>query len=124
MWNRGQALITLLFYVLIVITISSAAVILIGINSRSETRLQQGDLAYYIAESGAENAFLQVLRDPLYTGEANLPIGEGTATTVVVQGNPTTITSTGTVSGFVRKVQVITTYTNGYYTITSWKEIQ
>ena len=58
----GQALITLLFYVLIVVTISSAAVILIIINSRSATSLQQGDIAYYIAESGAENAFLRLFQ--------------------------------------------------------------
>ena len=120
----GQSLITLLFFVLIMVTITSAAVILIVINSRSETRLQQGDLAYYVAESGVENAFLRVLRDPTYTGETNLPVGLGTATIVVTPGNPITILSTGTLGNYVRKVQVTATYTNGYYTITSWTEPQ
>ncbi len=122
--QRGQALITLLFYVLIIVTITTAAVMLLILNSRASTKIQEGTRAYIVAESGAENALLRVLRDPTYTGETNLPVGDGFATIVVTPGSPTTILSTGRVGNFVRKIQVTATFTSGYYTVTSWQEIQ
>lgn len=127
--QKGQALITLLFYVIIVVTISTAAVIMLIINTTSASKLQEGIVAYYVAESGAEEALLRVLRNPAYTGtgyngEPPLTVGDGTATITVVPGSPTTITSTGRVGNFVRIVQVTANYTGGYYTISSWEEIQ
>lgn len=119
----GQALITLIFYVIIIVTVTTAAVMLIAINSLSATKLQEGVLAYYVAEGGAENGFLRVLRDPNYLGETNLIIGDGSADIVVTPGNPKTIVATGKLGNFVRKMQITATYTNGVYTITSWKEI-
>lgn len=122
--KRGQALITLLFYILILVTVTTAAVLLMVINTLSATKVEQGLVAYYVAESGAENALLRALRDPTYTGESSLLIGSGSATIVVTPGSPTTIVSTGTVGNFVRKVQVVANYSGGSYTITSWQEIQ
>lgn len=120
----GQALITLLFYVLILVTVITASIMLLIINLSSAQKVQDGTRAYYIAEGGAENALLRVLRDPTYTGEVNLPVGDGFATTVVTPGNPTTIISTGRVNNFVRQIQVIADFTSGYYTISSWREVQ
>ncbi len=122
--NNGQALITLLFYVMIILIITTGAVMLIATNSLSATKLQEGVLAYSIAEGGAENAVLRVLRDPNYTGESNLIVGDGTADIVVTPGNPVTIISTGTLNRFKRKIQVNMTRTSGYYSIVSWREIE
>ncbi len=121
--TSGQALVSLLFYVMIILVVTSGAVMLIAINSLSATKLQEGVLAYGVAEGGAENAVLRVLRDPSYTGENDLPIGNGDADIVVTAGNPVSIVSTGKVGNFIRKIQVTMERTSGYYTITSWREI-
>jgi hypothetical protein len=122
--HPGQALVTLLIYILIIITISTAAVILLVTNTTAGTKLQEGTVAYYAAESGVENALLRVLRDPTYTGESNLQIGDATADIVVTPGSPTTIVSTGRAGTFIRKIRVVADYIDGYYTVSSWEEIQ
>lgn len=121
--TSGQALVSLLFYVMIILVVTSGAVMLIAINSLSATKLQEGVLAYGVAEGGAENAVLRVLRDPSYTGENDLSIGNGEADIVVTPGNPVSIISTGKVGNFIRKIQVTMERTSGYYTITNWQEI-
>lgn len=120
---KGQALITLLFYVIIILIITTAAVMLVATNALSATKLQEGTLAYAIAEGGAENAILRLLRDPSYTGENDLVIGDGTADIVVTPGNPVTLISTGNLGNFKRSIRVTLSLSAGYYTITSWQEI-
>jgi len=120
--QRGQALITLLFFVIIAVTITSAAVIILAVNSLSLTRLQGGSLYYYAAESGLENAILRAIRDPLYTSET-LTIDDATVTITVSGGNPKTITSVSSNSNFKRTIQVKMDYNSGYYTISGWKEV-
>jgi hypothetical protein len=124
---RGQALITLLFFMIIGLTVTSAAVVLMYVNAVSGSKQQDGETAYQAALSGAENAKLRVLRNPSYTGESNLQIGSGSAT-IVVSGtgtspDPYIITSTGTKGNFVRKVQVQATYVNNFFSILSEKEM-
>ncbi|EKD65052.1 MAG: hypothetical protein ACD_50C00205G0002 [uncultured bacterium] len=127
--QRGQALVTLLFFMIIAITVTSAAVVIIFNNSVSAQKLEEGTLTYYIAQSGAENAILRLLRNPNYCGET-LPIDTGTAAITVVDGaggcngiSPITVTSTGTSGDFQRKIQVVATYVSNVLTVTSWKEI-
>ena len=119
--QKGQALVTLLFFMVIGITITSAAVVVIVTNALSATRFEQGTDAYDIAESGAENALLRLLRNPFYTGET-LPIGNGTATITVANN---TIISSGSAAfnNEIRTIQVNTVYNNGILTVTSWKEM-
>lgn len=121
--SKGQALISLIFYILIILTVTSAAVILTGINSLSTSKNEQGLLSYYLAESGAENAVLRLLRDPGYTGETNLPIGDGFVNIIVTPGNPVSIVSVGQLGKNIRKVQVRLERITGTYTIRSWQEI-
>lgn len=120
--ERGQALITLLFFVLISLTITSGAIIIIIINSISASKSQEGTLAYYVAESGVENALLRLLRDPNYAGET-LTIGTGTAVIAVTGANPKTVVVVGLNGNFKRTVQAEMNYNNGYYTFSNWKEI-
>ena len=121
-FQKGQALITLLFFVLVSLTITSAAIIIIIINSISVTKSQEGTLAYYAAESGVENALLRLLRDPNYTGET-LTIGTGTAIITVTGTNPKTVVAVSQNGNFKRTVQAQMTYNNGHYTFSNWKEI-
>ena len=119
--NKGNALITLLFFALITIIVTSAAIVMLMINSGAVTTVQQGNDAYSIAESGVENALLRLLRNPSYTGEV-LTIGTGTATITVTGGTTKTIISKGRIGNFERSIQVVATYINNVLTVTSWDE--
>ena len=91
--QKGQALITLLVFTIVAITITSAAVIIIFTNSIGTSKLEQGTNAYYVAESGAENALLRLLRDPNYSGEI-LPVDDASVEISVANtGSTYTITS-------------------------------
>jgi len=127
--QAGQTLVTLLVFTIVAITITSAAVVIILTNSIGTSKFEQGTNAYYVAESGAENGLLRLLRDPTYCGET-LPVDSGTATIGVIDGgggcngtSPITITSTGNMGNFSRKVRVIATFVNNILTVTSWKEV-
>jgi len=124
--ERGQALITLLFFTIIGITITSAAVVMILVNSLSGTKQQQGEIAYDIAQSGAENGLLRLIRNPTYTGET-LNVGSGTAIITVTgngsSGNPYVILSKGTTGIFMREEEITATYQNNLLTVTSRGEV-
>ncbi len=121
--NTGQTLMTLLFFVTIAITVTTAAIIAMYSNAQSATKVQQGAIAYYVAEGGIENALIRLLRDPTYTGET-LPVGTGTAViTVTGSSSSYTITSKGTVGNFLRTIQVTAGYnSSNILTISSWQE--
>lgn len=122
---KGQALITLLFISVIGITIATGAVMMVVINAQSGLSNQQGSIAYEIAESGAENALLRILRDPAYAGETNLTIGSGTVDIQVSSNSGVFIaTSSGKIGNYVRKVQLTSHFTPDYVlVIDSKKEI-
>src|SRR3989344_794613 len=78
-----------------------------------------------VAEAGADNAILRILRDPNSTyGGETFTIGNGSATISVNYALPTvTINSIGTVGSFVRNIEVIGNYSNNKFSITSFKEV-
>src|SRR5690348_10136814 len=78
--NAGQALVTLLFFMVMGVTITSAAVVILLANISASSKVEQGTTAYYIAESGAEEGMLQVLRNPLYAGSETISVDGGMAT--------------------------------------------
>jgi hypothetical protein len=122
--SSGQALVTLLFFTIIGMTIITSAAVFVYENSQSASVTEQGTYAYYIAESGIEEALLRLLRDPGYSGTSNgqpFSVGEGSVTIDVISG---TITATGIYQSVVRKIQAQTVYNNYIFTISSWKEIQ
>lgn len=122
--SSGQALIMLLFFFVVAIIIISAAVIIIFTNSLGVTKSEQGQKALSIAESGVENALLQLLRNPFYTGE-NTSVDEGIMSIVVTGADPDPriIFSTGKVGSFVRRIKATVQYNGDVMTIVSWKEL-
>lgn len=120
--QQGQALTFLIVFATVAIIIISASVVVLYVNNLAAVKTELGHIAMAIAESGAENGILRLLRDPSYAGEV-LTVGEGTATITVAGTNPKTIVSEGSANNFVRKVQVIVTYANNILTVTSWREI-
>ncbi len=91
-------------------------------NSQNTTKFQEGMIAFQVAESGAENAVIRLLRDPSYTGET-LTVGSGTAVITVTGSSTKTILSSGTNGNYLRKLQIVASYVNNILTITSWQEV-
>ena len=120
--KKGQALTTLLIFTAIALTIITATVMLSVANATSASTTELGAESYGIAESGAENALIRLLRDPTYTGET-LTIGDGQATMTIAGSNPKTISSIGTLGAFRREVQVVVLLTNGVVSIQSGKDV-
>ncbi len=120
--QKGQALITLLFITVIAITISSAAIIVLTLNSRASQRMISGNDAYFLAESGIENAMIRLLRDPTYTGET-LTLADGTVEVTVTGDSQKTVVAKGSVGDYIRTIQVVVERINGVFTISSWKEV-
>ncbi len=121
--NQGQALITLLVFMLIGIIVTTTSIYLAINAATSISNSQNGTVAYYVAESGIEEALLRLLRNPGYTGENNVPVGNGMVDITVTGSTIKTITATGSVGNYSRTIQVIADYTNNILSINSWKEI-
>lgn len=119
--QKGQALITLIFFTVIAVTIISAAVSVLFTNTLSTTSAQKGQEAYFAAESGAEDGFLHLLRNPQDSG--TYQITQGVQASVTIDSVAGTIVSTGSVGDTVRTIRIETIYNNGAFTISSWKEI-
>lgn len=117
--EAGQALITIIFIMVVSISILTSIILIVFNNITGGSNLEQGALAYYSAESGAQNGVLRLLRNPSYSGET-LSINGGTVTIEVIGG---VITSEAHIDNSIRKVEVQTVYNNNVLTITSWKEI-
>lgn len=123
--TSGQALITLLLFVVIGFTVTATALYLAISSIESLNKTQNGALASSIAETGAENAVLRLLRDPTGYRTDAMDINSGHVEIEVSGSNPSyIITSTGSVGSFVRKIQVELSYTSNRLTVQSWKEIQ
>lgn len=123
--QSGQTLVALLFIVLVGIVVTVAATIILGINSVATGKLTQGEIARQLAESGAEDALIQLLRDNNYAvSNKEIDINSDVAIVTVSQGNPITIDSIGKSGDFSRTVRVTVTFdVNGVLTVGSWKEV-
>lgn len=128
--QKGQALITMIFVSVIGITIISAAAIFILQNIQGANVAQQGLGAYYLAETGAQEALLRLVRDPSYTGTAvNQPLvvqNGSFSGTVTIQTSTASgkVISIGNYNNAQRKIQVNFVYNNSTLTVSSWKEVQ
>ena len=121
--KSGQALIMLLVFVAVAITITTAAIMILFTNSQATADVYSGQSAYVLAESGAENAVIRLLRDPGYTGGDTLTIGTGNATISVTGSEPKTITSIGTDGNYQRRIQIVVSLANNILSVISWREI-
>jgi hypothetical protein len=118
----GQTLVVLMIFMTMAITVTSMAVVLIINNTQAASRIEQGLIAYNIAESGMENALMRLLRNPSYTGET-LTINSGTATITVTGSDPMTVLSIGRWNNFTRRIQTTASYVDGIMSVSSWGEV-
>lgn len=117
--SSGQALIVFLFFVLMGITITSAAVMML-LNTMINTSVNERSLlARAYAESGVENALIRYVRNPDYSGEV-ITIGQGSVDVTISGGIIVAVAKVGDVT---RTIQATTVYNNDEIVVTSWKEI-
>jgi len=117
--KSGQALVTLLVFIATATIITAAATTVTLINSQTTGKFAQGESALTIAQAGADNAILRLLRNSSYSGEV-LNVGSGTATITVSGSSVKTITAEGKDGNFIRKIQVVGTFVNNTFTVSSW----
>lgn len=120
--KSGQALTVLLVIAALSMAIVGTAVSVIATNSAAGSRSVVAQQSLALAESGAEEALLQLLRNPTYTSET-LTTAAGIATITVTGTNPKTIISSAVVSTYRRRIQVVAGYSGGMLSVQSWKEI-
>lgn len=119
--NSGQALVTLLVFMIVAITIVTASVGVVMTNSLAAGSAAQTTSARSVAESGVENALIRLERNPSYTGET-LTVGNGSALVTVTGGAIKTITSIGTDGNFKRTIIATASESSYVWSVTSWKE--
>lgn len=119
--QNGQAMILLVTFIAIAMSVITATVAVSIISGRSTTSTQAGLDALQIAESGVENAMIRLIRNPNYTGET-LTVGDGTATVTVTGTTQKTIRSTGSVPDHERTIEAVTSTNGGVISVISWNE--
>jgi len=120
-FKPGQTLVLLLVFFSVAIIVTTGAVAVMIANTQASSGQELGLMAYQIAESGAEEALLRLIR--VQIPPSSLPVGVGVATISVTGSGTQVITSTGVISGYSRTVQVTVQNTAGLLTILTWNEI-
>ncbi len=122
--QAGMALVTTIIFAAIGIIAIVAGITMTSTTSQSNQQFLQGQQALIIAESGAENALLRLLRNPDYQQET-LTIGGRTARIEVTEDLSTkNIEVVGEYKLARRKIKIITSDESGMLTINSWEEIE
>ena len=121
--DRGHILVMLLFLMVLAVTVITASVSLMIISSSTTTMYVGGNQAKSIAEAGIENALVRLLRDPSYTGENDLIIGNGSVDITVTGSTNKTITAEGSMDNKMKKIEVTANMSNNILNIISWKEV-
>lgn len=119
--SRGMALVVVIIFAAVAMLVITAAISMGILSSMSSRQMLQGQHALLLAESGAENALLRLLRNPTYTGET-LTMNGGTATIVVSGTNPKIINVEGKSGSIVRQIEVGVSDTSGVMNVDSWQE--
>lgn len=121
--QSGQALVVLLVFMVVAIFMTTMAVALVIVNATAVSQVEQGDMALKLAQSGADNALLRLIRNPSYTGTETFTLDTGQVTATVSGGNPIIIMSQGKLGGFVRSASVSASFVDSVLTINSWREV-
>lgn len=119
--SSGQTIVALLVFMMLAITLTLTAAMVVIVNTQSDTTDQQGEQALENAQSGVENALLRLERDDTYTGET-LSLANGTATITVSGTGPLTIVSIGHIGHVARTMTATAAVSGDVVTVTNWSE--
>lgn len=121
--NKGQAIPTLLFFLIVGTTIASATAVVMAVNLLSTSRINQGMVALSAAEAGVENAILMLLRDPAFS-ETQLTIDDiKVKIKVESSGSRRTVISEAVRDNLRRTVEVEAEFKDEKLHTTSWQEV-
>ncbi|OGG08148.1 hypothetical protein A3D05_05420 [Candidatus Gottesmanbacteria bacterium RIFCSPHIGHO2_02_FULL_40_24] len=121
-YSKGHALIVLIFFMVLAVTVIAASVALMIIAGSSTTYAVTSGRAKSLAETGAENALLRLLRNPGYTGET-ITIGDGEITVTVTGSSEKTIISSAKLSNQIKTIEALTAINNNVLSVLSWREL-
>jgi len=121
--KRGHILVILLFFMVLAVTVITASIALMILTSSSTAQFVSGNQAKAIAEAGIENALIRLLRDPDYSGENGLTIGNGSVDITVTGSTSKIIQASGKLDNQIKKIEVGAELTNNVLSVTYWKEI-
>lgn len=121
-YQKGQALTTLIFFVLIASLYITAAVVVSLVNSVAVTTTEQGINDSRLAEGALEDSLVRLLRDPNYTG-GTFTLNGGNVTVTVTGTTTKTVTASVRNGNYYRRFEAIVTFNQTQMTITSWKEL-
>lgn len=119
--SSGQTIIALLIFILLAVTFTFTATLVIVANLQTDSAYQNGEIALQDAQAGVENALVRLERDNTYTGET-MTLTRGTVTITVSGTSPKTIVSVSSYSNLVRTVTATATVSSGVVSLTSWSE--
>lgn len=119
--SSGQTIVALLIFILLAITLTFTATVVVITNIRTDTAYQGGEVALQNAQTGIENALVRLERDNTYTGET-MTLASGAVTITISGTSPKTITSIGSYSKVVRTITATATVNSTVVTLTSWSE--
>lgn len=117
--RQGYAMVVLLVFVIMSLTMISAAVNMMLIATQATSEEQLSRQALGAAESGIEEALLRTLRNPNYTGGA-LTLDEAAITIIATGSTQKTITSHAAVGSISHEIDVIADYEGVELSIPSW----
>lgn len=115
-WQKGQALTTILFVMVIVFFFFTQSTILYLGNVELANNFSDGSLLLTKAEGYLENAALRFLRDPSYTGESLQDSNISCTMQIVDLGGAKDITTACQKDQWQKKVGVTVSISNGVYT--------
>lgn len=118
--KKGTAMIILLLIMSVAMSMVGAAVVTIMSATQKTSFSEQGVVGLKIAESGAEEALIRILRDPNYTG-GTLTIDEGNATIQVTGSTIKTITVTTDYAQVNQRVVVTVNTAGDLLKILAWQ---
>lgn len=112
-------MVILLVFVIMAITLISAAVNIMLVVTQSASQGEQSYIAVSLAETGVEEALIRSLRNPAYTG-GPLTINGDTVTIQVAGSTTKTVTSEATIAATLRRVSAAAQFNVDGLTVSSW----
>lgn len=117
----GQTLIALLIFMVLAMAITITAATITIVNLQANTAYSHGEMALANAQTGAENAIMQLERNPNYGGET-MTLESGNATITVSGTGTKSIVSIGKDANFSRTVTATVTDAANIITLINWVE--
>lgn len=121
--SNGQILTSVIVFVAFGLSVIAMSAVLTIINIQNSANNAQSLQALVYAETGTEEAVINLIRNPSYAG-GTFTMGS-TSVVVTVSGgiSDKTILSTANYNGFTKKIESHVNLSNNTVVITSWRQV-